>query len=202
MGLEALDRQGLVIRRGRKGRPQIAVAREKQWSARSEAVFLTALATTHNVTASAGAAGFSSKTVWERRRTDAGFAAEWDAAAAQGHAHVEMLLIEEAVARMARPGARIGEAGASGGGFDPELAMWLLKRQDAKQAGKLKRGGRYGPPLPPMKDVTESILRKIDAIEKHGASKKLAAGWSRDEEGNWIPPGWVRAKGPEGEAGP
>ena len=43
--------------------------------------------------------------------------------------------------------------------------------------------------------VTEGILRKVAAIERHRESERLAAGWTKTEDGHWIPPGWVRAEG-------
>lgn len=48
-------------------------------------------------------------------------------------------------------------------------------------------------------EVRDSIMRKVEAIRRHSEPAKLAAGWQRDEEGRWIPPGWVRAEG-EGRA--
>jgi len=32
-------------------------------------------------------------------------------------------------------------------------------------------------------------------MKAHGESDKLAAGWSRSEDGYMIPPGWVRVGG-------
>jgi hypothetical protein len=45
----------------------------------------------------------------------------------------------------------------------------------------------------PIERVRASILRKLDAIERHGEPAKLAAGWTRSTDGDWIPPGfaWV-----------
>ena len=39
----------------------------------------------------------------------------------------------------------------------------------------------------------DSILRKIEAIDASTMSaRKIAVGWTKTEEGHWIPPGWVR----------
>jgi hypothetical protein len=35
-------------------------------------------------------------------------------------------------------------------------------------------------------------VERVDAIKRHREAQQLAEGWSRDEAGNLIPPGWVR----------
>ena len=40
----------------------------------------------------------------------------------------------------------------------------------------------------------ESILRKLEALDRHEHPRMLAEGWTGDEEGRMIPPGWVRAR--------
>jgi hypothetical protein len=42
----------------------------------------------------------------------------------------------------------------------------------------------------PIGEAVESILTKIDAIERHEEPKKLAAGWTKTPEGHWVPPGY------------
>lgn len=56
------------------------------------------------------------------------------------------------------------------------------------------RGGRRGrsPPERTGEEAIQSILGKIEAIERHREPQRLAQGWIQDEEGRWIPPGWVR----------
>jgi hypothetical protein len=49
-------------RRGRGGRPQLAAARESDWTEDKEAEFFATLGATLNVTAASAAAGFTSKT--------------------------------------------------------------------------------------------------------------------------------------------
>jgi hypothetical protein len=43
---------------------------------------------------------------------------------------------------------------------------------------------------PSIEEVTASIIRKIDAIERHEEPAKLAAGWTKSPDGHWIPPGY------------
>ena len=49
---------------------------------------------------------------------------------------------------------------------------------------------RKGPPERSFADTVKSIMGKIEAIERHGEPKKLAAGWTKSPEGRWIPPGY------------
>jgi hypothetical protein len=58
----------------------------------------------------------------------------------------------------------------------------------------------------PFKDAVDSILRKIEAIERHEEPAKLAAGWTKSAGGHWIPPGYApipgwQAPGAEGGEG-
>ena len=48
------------------------------------------------------------------------------------------------------------------------------------------------PPQRSGEEAIRSILEKVEAIKRHRAPKRLAEGWTQDEDGHWIPPGWVR----------
>ncbi|MFN3388880.1 MAG: hypothetical protein ACK40O_08090 [Allosphingosinicella sp.] len=53
-----------------------------------------------------------------------------------------------------------------------------------------------------LDEVRGSILTKLSALARVREREQLASGWSRDEEGRMIPPGWVRADGGAGSGGP
>jgi uncharacterized protein involved in type VI secretion and phage assembly len=38
----------------------------------------------------------------------------------------------------------------------------------------------------------EMLEKQLEAFTERDTREKLAAGWTRTEEGDWIPPGWVR----------
>jgi hypothetical protein len=187
--LGSVEEAGLVLRPGRGGRLQLVSPRPDQWTKKKEEIFLAHFAASANVTAASRAAGFTSKTAWERRRTNADFERRFEEAKAAALDAIELMLMEE--------GAKLLAAG-EGERPDPQLAMWLLKRRDQAAAGGLKRGGRYGPRRPTIEEVTEKITRKVGAIKRHKEAQQIAAGWTRDEEGNMIPPGWVKACHPHG----
>jgi hypothetical protein len=161
-------RQGpLIARRGRGGRPQLAAARESDWTEDKEAEFFAALGATLNVTAASKAAGFTSKTAWARKRADAAFARRWDAVMDEGAHRLELRLMEMAarnIGALADQDAAAADAAAEAHPLDPDLAKWLLKfrRDGAKQPHR--RGWR--PPEPDIEAVRAEILRKVAAMER------------------------------------
>ncbi len=44
-------------------------------------------------------------------------------------------------------------------------------------------------------ELTEAILRKLEVLDRRNQSKRLAAGWTRSADGEWIPPGFARVPG-------
>lgn len=181
-----------VCHNKREGSQKVRVG-DGRWTQEAEDSFLEWLAAGHGIRRSAERAGFSYNAVWARRRLHADFAERWDQAKAQGSERNDFLLLDsvqwtldpeavEAAEQLPRP--TIAEAiriqrmfragGQSGGGGGPH-----------------RRRGR-GPPEKTFEQSMKSILDKIEAIERHEEPEKLAAGWTRDKAGNWIPPGWVR----------
>jgi hypothetical protein len=80
--------------------------------------------------------------------------------------------------------------------FDADLALRFLKWREAKRTGPTGRRARWQRPPRGIEEVRASILKKLTAIHRHDRAQKLAAGWSEDEEGRLIPPGWVRKDPP------
>ncbi|MEA3016545.1 MAG: hypothetical protein QOI38_1267 [Sphingomonadales bacterium] len=158
--LDALARDGLAVRRGRGGCVQIVSAHPKAWTARAEEIFFAELAGSGNVSASAQAAGFSGKAAWERARKVPAFRDRLAAAKQDATERLEFHLIEEGTNLLR------GESGAK---RDPQLAMWLVKREDQRRAGTLKRGAAAWRRAPSIEEVTENIVRKVEAIKRHRA---------------------------------
>lgn len=128
---EALEKDGLVLRRGRGGRVQVVARKPGQWCSRIEEAFLGHLVGCGTVERAARAAGVSAKTVWERRLVCHRFRERMDAARDEAAVRLEWMLIGEGAEMLAddAPGKR-----------DPQIAMWLLKRRDQERSGTLKRG--------------------------------------------------------------
>ena len=49
----------------------------------------------------------------------------------------------------------------------------------------------------PFDQVIAQLMRRINAVRREQDEERLAAGWTRDADGNMIPPGWIRADPPE-----
>jgi hypothetical protein len=48
------------------------------------------------------------------------------------------------------------------------------------------------------RQLSESIMAKLDVLERRETPKKLAAGWTKTADGDWVPPGYGWVGLPEG----
>lgn len=79
--------------------------------------------------------------------------------------------------------------------FDTDAGFRFLKWRAAKRQGRPSAHGKSRPRATEG-ELNESILRKLDVLDRRRAKERTAGGWQQEEEGNWIPPGWVRAEPP------
>jgi hypothetical protein len=168
----AQARPQVVIRRTSNGKAQLGRAREGHMTAEREAEFLALLRATGNFAASARAIGFQPASLHQRERQWPAFAracqeaieaasVQWDYALV---AHAHMLL---GIGPSTALGMGEEEAGATVP-FDPEAAMRIIGFLDRRKAGRA--GGRHkGAPERSFEEVVESIMSKIEAIERHEA---------------------------------
>jgi len=156
-----------VIRRTSSGRAQIALAREGHMNAESEAEFLALLRATGNFAASARAIGFQPASLHQRAEKWPAFGR--DCRAAQDAADVQLDYALVAHAHMLLGMGRVeGAPPEVDVPFDPEAAMRIIAFLDRRKAGLT--GGRHkGAPERSFDEVMESILGKIEAIERHEA---------------------------------
>ncbi|HEX8380655.1 MAG TPA: hypothetical protein VF619_08930 [Allosphingosinicella sp.] len=157
-----------VLRRNSKGRMQVTMTREGHWTSRIECLFLARLAATGNFDACALSVGFQPASVKERVKAWPGFARDCEAALAEADVNLTYKLTAHAHALMRRP----GEAEAAGieeeeAPFDPAMAMKILSHIDARKYGRSGKGRRKGPPERTFAQACDSILAKIEAIERH-----------------------------------
>jgi hypothetical protein len=157
-----------VLRRNSKGRMQVTLTREGHWTSEIEADFLARLRATGNFDACARAVGFQPNSVHERERVWAAFARDCDRALEEASVRLTYRLAAHAHALMRKPGeaeaAGIEEAAVP---FDPAMAMKILGHIEARKYGRSGRGRRKGPPERTFEQACESILAKIEAIERH-----------------------------------
>jgi hypothetical protein len=168
-----------VIRRVRGGRLQITLTRNGHMTCEVEAEFLRLLRATGNFSASARAVGFQPASVKERMKQWPAFAAQCREALDDASVHLEFELVGYAHALLRRPGEAV-EAGIDEGDvpFDPKEAMRIIAFLDARKGGRTTKGSRKGPPERSLEEAKQSILRKIEAIERHREMMK-----KRDEDG-------------------
>lgn len=158
-----------MIRRGKRGRLQMVAAGEGRWNSAVERRFLEVLRMCGTVRAAAHAVGFSESAVWDRWR-------KWPAftKALEGVLDEAELSLQLRIACMGNDvappdGEALPEPGSlqavSPMPFDREFAMRFLKWREEKRRG----GGRRGPmaKLPTIEEVTEKIIRQVEAIKRH-----------------------------------
>jgi hypothetical protein len=155
---------GRLLLRGPCG-TQVRETKGHRWSDEAETLFLDQLAATCNVKLAGDACGFSHAALYRRRRKDAAFAQRWDAALAQGYTHLESLLLRracdamEGVAPDPTAAVRIPEVTVHD-------ALILLGHHRRVVEGRPMSSRQKWQREVPIEDVRESILRKIDAIER------------------------------------
>jgi hypothetical protein len=188
---EKLDPRPHKVRRCRQGGTETVRCGEGRQSPESDHVFFSHLAAGFGVTRSAAKAGFSTNALYARRMIDPDFEGRWEAAKAQCLARNDMLLIDSVPRTL-----------------DPETTQAAddLARPTIAEAIRIARLYRTAPPRPAAgskgKDeeapvgsgaaLFDELSSRIREMELEEAAKRVAEGWSLDEEGNAIPPGWVR----------
>jgi hypothetical protein len=163
-----------VIRRTSSGRAQIALAREGHMTAESEAAFLALLRATGNFAASARAIGFQPASLHQRAEKWPAFGRDCRAAQDAADVQLDYALVAHAhmllgMGRVESPSTTLGTNGEEVQvPFDPEAAMRIIAFLDRRKAGLT--GGRHkGAPERSFDEVVESIMSKIEAIERHEA---------------------------------
>jgi hypothetical protein len=157
-----------VIRRVRGGRLQITLAREGHMTSEIEADFLRLLRATGNFSASARAVGFQPNSVTCRMNSWPAFAAQCREALDEASVRLDFELTGYAHALLRRP-REAAEAGIDEGDipFDPNEAMRIIAFLDARKHGRTAKGPRKGAPERSFEEAKQSILSKIEAIERH-----------------------------------
>jgi hypothetical protein len=174
-----------VIRRTSNGRTQISYVRDGFWDSAIEADFLARLRETGNFDASARAVGFDPTSVYKRLRKWPAFAGDCADAVEQASVQLDYRLIAHAHDLLRRPG-EAGEADCEQEGgvpFDPDAAMRILAFIDRRRNGGTTRGRTRGPPQRSFDEAVDSVLAKIEAIERHEAMMKAREEGGREGGG-------------------
>jgi hypothetical protein len=184
------DPRALIVRHSKREGAQIVRAGEGRWSPAVEADFFAWLAAGFGVNHAATQIGFSTTALYQRRLKDPEFARRWAAMREEGLARNDELLIDS-VPRTLDPEVIAAAEGLPRPTIAEAIQIQRLYRRDGEPGGR-GRHRRWPQPARPFEYYRESIARKLDAITGARDSERLESGWLRDEDGNWIPPGWVR----------
>jgi Ni/Co efflux regulator RcnB len=184
------DARELIVRLSKREGAQIVRAGEGRWSPAVEADFFAWLTAGFGVNHAARQIGFSTNALYRRRLNDPDFAARWAKVREEGLGRNDELLID-AVPRTLDPEVMAAAADLPRPTIAEAIQIQKLYRSDGE--GGAVRGRSAWPARPrSLAEVHESILSKLSAIARVRDAGRLAEGWVRDEEGNWIPPGWAR----------
>jgi hypothetical protein len=160
-------RREQIIRRTSNGRLQISHVRDGCITSAVEADFLARLRATGNFDASARGVGFQPSSFYRRIDDWPVFARDCRAALDAADVMLDYRLVAHAHALLLKSG-EAEEQEIEAVPFDPEAAMRIIAFLDRRKAGR--SGGRHkGAPERSFEEVVESIMSKIEAIERHEA---------------------------------
>lgn len=154
---------GRGLRAAGKNGPQMARTDGKCWTDEAEAAFLDALGASCNVSMAAAAIGYTTATLYWRRRRDPAFAERWRAALEQGYVRIEAMLLDLAENALA---GRAPDAGSPIPAMTVKEALELLRMHHAAARGRAPRTPGRPARTRTLEEVQASILRKLGAVEK------------------------------------
>lgn len=141
-------------------RPQMRKAAAKSWSKEKEAIFLSVLAETCNVTRACEAAGVGVTSVYRRKKENAAFRAAWLAHMSIAYQQLELVLLERAFNGTEKPvSVRAGETRTMRE-YSNQLGLQLLKlHRDTAADAEFE--------LPPdeIEEVRERLIRKLERMK-------------------------------------
>lgn len=191
--------------------------RHNAFTGAKKKLFLKALSKTGCVLDACRLTGVAGRTVYNHQHSDLEFGRHCELALQMAATTVELMAWERGVTGVEEEVVRYGKVftiikrsdsmlrlllqGADRKKYGPRpgFSRKRLMRHERKQMEREIRA-RMAENEPSIEQVKDNILRKIEAIERHEEPAKLAAGWTRTNEGHWIPPGWVKAGAPDAPA--
>lgn len=150
-----------ILARGSDGRAILRKPRKQGWTGAKAKAFLQHLRISCNVAASCRKAGVGETAVYNRRKIDAAFRAEWGAAIAEAVDRLEILLLERAmkgtrVEKRARDGAVIKTVQ-----YPDRIALALIRANKDKAEAFEAPGDEAE-----LAALRIRIGRKLDAVAK------------------------------------
>lgn len=161
---------------------------EGRWSVARERRFLTELASSANVRRAAAAAGVSTAALYARRLKHGGFRAAWDLAIDAGKARVHAYLIEAADRTFDPASLPIPSDGPR---VSVSEAVSILRLKGVEPATQREASAAVS--AEEHEAAIERIVERLGRLRERIERERREAGWS-EHDGEWIPPGWVRAE--------
>ncbi|WP_324806771.1 hypothetical protein SH584_09955 [Sphingomonas sp. LY29] len=158
-----------------------------RWSVARERRFLTELASSANVRRAAMAAGVSTAALYARRLKHGGFRAAWDLAIDAGKARLHAYLIEAADRTFDPASLPIPSDGPR---VSVSEAVRILRLKGVEPAAQREASAAVS--AEEHEAAIERIIEKLGRLRERTERERREAGWS-EQDGEWIPPGWVRA---------
>jgi hypothetical protein len=169
-----------VIKRGAGGRLQLVACGPKRWTRAVDDRFFAALSTCGNIAAAARSVGFSTSCIAQRRRQWPDFARRMEEALEEAEMVIEFRLAtmgsiaSDLDCRVAGAPRNDGEGAAMAAPFDRDFALRFLRWREEKRRGGGRRGRVAAPPG--IEEVTERIVRRVQAIKRHRVSSPPSKG--------------------------
>lgn len=121
-----------TLARGSDGKPRVRKAKRDGWTGAKAKAFLQHLRISCNVAASCRKAGVGETAVYNRRKIDAAFRAEWGAALSEAVERLEILLLERAI-----KGTKVEKRGRDGAvvktvQYPDQVALALIRANKDK----------------------------------------------------------------------
>jgi hypothetical protein len=135
------------------------------WNIEKRDAFLTALAQTANVSASARAAKMKEAQAYTERRKSATFRAAWEVALSEGYAKLELMMLERAMKAMGAEAETFDPAKTRLEEYSNKLAMTLLTAHRATVRGE-KKGAPTTPGTGQKADVKTRLTARFDAMHE------------------------------------
>lgn len=185
-------------------------------------IFLKALIKTGCLLDACRATGISAKTVYRHQESDPRFAADCRTALRMSATPLELTawsravegverefacggqvytrrIYSDSLLRLLLQGSNPKKYGARPGFTRKRLARAERKAIRREVEAERRFGSGKGAPERSFEEVVESIMTKVEAIERHEEPQKLAAGWTKTADGeHWVPPGYCWVGLPEG----
>lgn len=174
--------------------------------------FLKALVKTGGILDACRLAGPSPRTVYRHQESDPRFREHCRIALSMAGAPVELTAWQRAVEGVEEEVA-VGGKMVKRRRYDSNLLRLLLQASDPKKYGprpgfkrkrllRLKKKqiekeilAEIAAKAPPFEEAIVALDRALEAFGGRREPEKLAAGWTKSPEGEWVPPGYARIDG-------